>query len=138
MHISIFQSFNLHQFQNRRSRAKKEGKVLKKLPSHEEPNISFEMLEKQMGNWIVPEHERVEPADSDVSEYEWEYDSDEEDNVSSPYILSTISVQPPSCSLPGPQDIHATLIFQTYWMRHRRHMHSLLPIHLLAGMNLSQ
>jgi hypothetical protein len=43
--------------------------------------VDIESLKEQMGNWIIPEHERAEPLDSDASEYEWQYESDEEDQV---------------------------------------------------------
>jgi hypothetical protein len=43
--------------------------------------LSLESLEQNMGDFIVPESERVDVVDSDISEYETYYDSDEEDVV---------------------------------------------------------
>jgi len=54
---------------------------LKKLLSSDHLRLSLESLEEQMPNFIIPENERVDTVDSDVSEYEIYYDSDEEDVV---------------------------------------------------------
>ena len=70
------------QFQNRRSRAKKDGKPLKRLFAHELPKASFRGLESRMSDRIIPENERVDTGDPYVSEYEWQYDSDDDDMVS--------------------------------------------------------
>ena len=42
-----------------------------------------------MRDRIIPENERVDPVDSDVSEYEWRYDSDESDSVSDDHPIVT-------------------------------------------------
>jgi len=41
----------------------------------------LESIEQQMADFIIPEGERVDTVDSDLSEYETYYDSDEEDVV---------------------------------------------------------
>ena len=51
----------------------------------EEPKGSFKELEYRMRDRVIPENERVDPVDSDVSEYEWQYYSDEDDSVSAYY-----------------------------------------------------
>ena len=43
--------------------------------------LSLESIEQQMADFIIPEGERVDTVDSDLSEYETYYDSDEEDVV---------------------------------------------------------
>jgi hypothetical protein len=81
----------IKQFQNHRNRAKKERKDLPRLRTSDPLplKLSLESLEQQMGGFIVPESERVDTVDSDVSEYEIYYDSDEEDAVSNHCFTSS-------------------------------------------------
>ena len=80
-------TYRTTQFQNRRSRAKRDGKILKKLSTHEEPKI-LHLLEGMVHHKPVPESEHDDPVGSDVSEYEWQHDSDE-DPVSKTRLVST-------------------------------------------------
>lgn len=45
------------------------------------PKSSFKFLEDRMGDWIIPEDERKEHVDSDISEYEWHYGDDGDDDM---------------------------------------------------------
>lgn len=69
------------QFQNRRNRTRKEGQVFKRKPQHEPGKLPLDTLIAKMPHSIIPKDQRVKYVDSDSSEYEWQYESSEDDVV---------------------------------------------------------
>jgi hypothetical protein len=69
------------QFQNRRNRTRKDGQVFKRKPQHEAGKLPLDTLIAKMPHSIIPEDQRMKYVDSDVSEYEWQYESSEDDAV---------------------------------------------------------
>ena len=70
------------QFQNRRNRTKKEGQKFKRKPQYEPLKLPLDSLFAKMPHSIIPEEKRQKYVDSDASEYEWQYESSDEDVVS--------------------------------------------------------
>ncbi|KIM88655.1 hypothetical protein PILCRDRAFT_813626 [Piloderma croceum F 1598] len=66
-------------FQNRRNRTRKKGQVFKRKPQHELGKLPLDTLIAKMPHSIIPEDQRVKYVDSDTSEYEWQYESSEND-----------------------------------------------------------
>jgi hypothetical protein len=68
--------------------------VFKRKPQHEAGKLPLDTLIAKMPHSIIPEDQRVKYMDSDESEYEWQYESSEDDVVrpvpppSLPYLTS--------------------------------------------------
>ncbi|TFK56663.1 hypothetical protein OE88DRAFT_45292 [Heliocybe sulcata] len=65
-------------FQNRRSRSKKADR--ESTPHSNNIIFAFDDLIQRMGHHIIPEKERLEPLDSDASEYEWQYEPTDDEH----------------------------------------------------------
>ncbi|KAF8898998.1 hypothetical protein BD779DRAFT_1666745 [Infundibulicybe gibba] len=64
-------------FQNHRNRARKEGRIVRRIPpSEQSPQIPLELLEEKIPSFIIPAHERMENYKEDSSQVE----SDDEVN----------------------------------------------------------
>ena len=70
------------QFQNRRNRTRKEGQEFKRKPRNEALKLSLDAMIAKMSYSIIPENQRKPHVEGEESEYEWQYESDEEDVVS--------------------------------------------------------
>jgi len=55
--------------------------VFKRKPQHEPGKLPLDTLIAKMPHSIIPEDQRVKYVDSDASEYEWQYESSEDDVV---------------------------------------------------------
>lgn len=76
-------SFDLEvQFQNRRNRTRKEGQEFKRKPRSEALKLPLDTMIAKMPYSIIPENQRKPYVEDEESEYEWQYESDEEDVVS--------------------------------------------------------
>jgi hypothetical protein len=72
---------NNYKFQNRRSRAKKDGKVLQKLPHCAEvPEIYLPRVKNRTNVRIIPGTEQVDPVDPYFSECDRQDDDGAEDD----------------------------------------------------------
>ena len=70
------------QFQNRRNRTRKEGQEFKRKPYNEALKLSPDAKIAKMPYSIIPENQQKPYIEDEESEYEWQYESDEEDVVS--------------------------------------------------------
>ncbi|KAF7981105.1 hypothetical protein HWV62_34817 [Athelia sp. TMB] len=66
-------------FQNRRNRTRKEGQTFKRKPQYEPLKLPLDSLFAKMPHSIIPEEKRQKYVDPDASEYEWQYESSDED-----------------------------------------------------------
>ncbi|KDQ63285.1 hypothetical protein JAAARDRAFT_75729 [Jaapia argillacea MUCL 33604] len=102
-------------FQNRRSRAKRDGVRLRKVDINNTTKFNFDPLisrlkDEGLDERVIPEGERVKPVDSDASEYEWHYfTSDDEEGPAAKRRTSfhanspdPFSYQTPSHTFPTP------------------------------------
>ncbi|KAF7979424.1 hypothetical protein HWV62_42556 [Athelia sp. TMB] len=64
---------------NRRNRTRKEGQPFKRKPQYEPLRLPLDDLFSKMPHSIIPEEKRQKYVDSDASEYEWQYESSDED-----------------------------------------------------------
>ena len=69
------------QFQNRRNRTRKEGQEFKRKPRNEALKLPLDAMIVKMPHSIIPENQRKPRVEDEGSEYEWQYESDEEDVV---------------------------------------------------------
>ena len=82
------------QFQNHRNRAKKEGKVLRKLTTNASPvHLSIESLEEKMPFFVIPEHERKSHVLVDASDSQSGDDLEDELPVSVSCTVDIIKSQ---------------------------------------------
>jgi hypothetical protein len=67
--------------------------VFKRKPQHEHGKLPLDTLIAKMPHSIIPEDQRVKYVDSDASEYEWQYESSEDDVVRlvPPFLLQHLT-----------------------------------------------
>ena len=70
------------QFQNRRNRTRKDGQEFKRKPRDEVLKLPLDAMVAKTQHNIIPEDQRKPYIEDDESEYEWQYESDEEGVVS--------------------------------------------------------
>ena len=70
------------QFQNRRNRTRKEGQEFKRKPRNEIFQLSLDAMIAKMPHSIIPEDQRKPYIEDENEKYEWQYESDETDVVS--------------------------------------------------------
>ena len=70
------------QFQNRRNRTRKEGQEFKRKPRNEALKLSLDAMIGKMSYSTILENQGKPYVEEEKSEYEWQYESDEEDVVS--------------------------------------------------------
>lgn len=70
------------QFQNRRNRTRKEGQKFKRKPRNEAFKLPLDAMIAKTPYSIIPENQRKPYVEDEELGYEWQYESDEEDVVS--------------------------------------------------------
>lgn len=116
------------QFQNRRNRTRKVGQEFKRKPRNEALKLPLDAMIAKMPYSIIPKNQRKPYVEDGESEYEWQYESDEED------VVSTV---PPTrfcsfnffCSRNGEKGIHAIPMQRTSSIFLQHHMLSLFRTH---------
>ena len=115
------------QFQNRRNRTRKEGQEFKRKPRYEVLKLPLDTMVAEMPHSIIPEDQRKPYIEDDESEYEWQYESDEEGVVSTAPPTLFCSSDDSFYSRNGEKGIRAILMQRTssIFLQH----HTLSPFH---------